>query len=107
MRVAVADSGGPGEPRVIEDPTAEHGRGLLLVHGLSVRTGVAGDQRGRLVWADIDFGNLHWAAGPGVRVFTPLGAVRADVGFRLNRTGPMEPEPDSKLAFHISIGEAY
>lgn len=61
VRVAVADSGGPGEPRVIEDPTAEHGRGLLLVHGLSVRTGVAGDQRGRLVWADIDFGNLDAA----------------------------------------------
>lgn len=55
LRVAVADSGGPGEPRVIDDLTAEHGRGLLLVHGLSVRTGVVGDQRGRLVWADIAF----------------------------------------------------
>lgn len=57
VRVAVADSGGPGEPCVIEDPAAEHGRGLLLVRGLSVRTGVAGDQRGRLVWADIAFDN--------------------------------------------------
>ena len=55
VRVAVADSGGPGEPRVIDDITAEHGRGLLLVRGLSVRTGTAGNHRGRLVWADITF----------------------------------------------------
>ncbi len=53
VRVAVADGGGPTEPRVIEDLSAEHGRGLLLVRGLSVRTGVSGDQRGRLVWADV------------------------------------------------------
>jgi Histidine kinase-like ATPase domain len=53
VRVAVADGGSPTEPHVIEDPAAEHGRGLLLVRGLSVRTGVTGDHRGRLVWADI------------------------------------------------------
>jgi serine/threonine-protein kinase RsbW len=53
VRVAVADRGGPTEPRVMGDPAAEHGRGLLLVQGLSVRMGVCGDRRGRLVWADI------------------------------------------------------
>jgi anti-sigma regulatory factor (Ser/Thr protein kinase) len=53
VRVAVADGGSPAEPLLIEDPAAEHGRGLLLVLGLSVRTGVTGDHRGRLVWADI------------------------------------------------------
>ena len=53
VRVTVGDNGGPSEPRVIDDPAAEHGRGLLLVRGLSLRTGVCGDQRGRLVWADL------------------------------------------------------
>src|SRR6266568_967142 len=53
VRVAVADCGGPDEPRVVDDPEAEQGRGLLLVHGLSLRTGVCGNERGRLVWADI------------------------------------------------------
>jgi serine/threonine-protein kinase RsbW len=53
VRVGVADGGSPTEPHVIQDPAAEHGRGLLLVDGLSVRTGVVGDRRGRLVWADI------------------------------------------------------
>jgi serine/threonine-protein kinase RsbW len=53
VRVAVADCGGPLEPRVLDDPAAEHGRGLLIVRGLSVRTGMTGDWRGRLVWADV------------------------------------------------------
>lgn len=62
VQVAVADCGGPAEPQVIDDPDEERGRGLLLVHGLSVRTGFTGDQRGRLVWAQ-----MAWsAANPAV-----------------------------------------
>jgi len=57
VRVAVADGGAPGAPRVIDDLAAEHGRGLLVVRGLSVRTGVCGDHRGRLVWADVPWGD--------------------------------------------------
>jgi serine/threonine-protein kinase RsbW len=59
VQVAVADGGGPAEPRVIEDLDGEHGRGLLLVHGLSARTGVSGDQRGRLVWAQVARAEPH------------------------------------------------
>lgn len=51
--VAVADCGGPGEPRVVGDPFGEGGWGLLMVRGLSVRTGFTGDARGRLVWAQV------------------------------------------------------
>lgn len=64
-----------------------------------------GDVQERL--SDINLGNLHWAAGAGLRLYTIVGAVRLDVGYRLNRTGPMEPEPNSHYAFHLSIGEAY
>lgn len=53
MRVAVADCGGTSEPHLITDPLAEHGRGLLVVRGLSQRTGMTGDHHGRLVWADL------------------------------------------------------
>jgi anti-sigma regulatory factor (Ser/Thr protein kinase) len=53
VQVAVADCGGVAEPHVIEDPDGEHGRGLLLVRDLSVRSGVVGDRRGRLVWAQV------------------------------------------------------
>ena len=58
VRVAVADCGAPGGPRMIDEPAGEHGRGLLVVHGLSVRTGVCGDHRGRLVWADVPWGDV-------------------------------------------------
>jgi hypothetical protein len=53
VRVLVADSGGPGEPRIIDAPAAGHGRGLLIVQSLSLRTGVLGNHRGRVVWADV------------------------------------------------------
>jgi hypothetical protein len=62
VQVAVADRGGPAEPRVIDDPDGERGRGLRLVHGLSVRTGFAGDQRGRWVWAQIAWTGPEGAA---------------------------------------------
>jgi hypothetical protein len=53
IRVTVADRGAPQEPRVFQDPMAEHGRGLLVVSGLAARSGVCGGEHGRQVWADI------------------------------------------------------
>jgi serine/threonine-protein kinase RsbW len=53
VRVAVADGGAPSGPHRTDVPGAEHGRGLLLLEGLASRSGVRGDHRGRLVWADI------------------------------------------------------
>lgn len=61
VRVAVADGGAPHGPQILAGPGLEEcGRGLHLVHALAARTGVSGDHRGRLVWAEI-----AWAgAGP-------------------------------------------
>lgn len=54
LRVAVADSGGsPDGPMLAEETDGEHGRGLYIVRALSARTGVCGDQHGRVVWADV------------------------------------------------------
>jgi hypothetical protein len=58
VRVAVRDGGAPSGPRVADDPLAESGRGLLMVRALSERHGVWGDERGRLVWADIPWPDL-------------------------------------------------
>ena len=55
----------------------------------------------------IDVTNLHWAVGIGLRLLTIVGPVRADLGYRVNRYGEMEPSPGSRLAFHFSIGEAF
>lgn len=53
VRVTVADGGAPSQPRLINDPTADGGRGLLIVQGLCSRTGVCGDHRGRLMWGEV------------------------------------------------------
>lgn len=71
--------------------------GVVFLDGGDVRDDV--DQ--------LDPVDLHWAAGLGLRLHTLVGPVRADAGYRLNRTGPMEPEPGSRWAFHISLGEAF
>jgi outer membrane protein assembly factor BamA len=65
------------------------------------------------VWNDawaFDLGNLRYDAGPGLRYLTPIGPIRADLGYQLN------PIPglliDGKLQsrrfrFHFSIGQAF
>ena len=52
-------------------------------------------------------GTLYWAAGVGLRLHTIVGPVRADFGYRLNRLGPDDLAPDSRFAFHLSLGEAF
>lgn len=73
LRVAVADGGAPGGPRLVPDgqgPAAgpgglpECGRGLHLVRTLAASTGVCGDHRGRLVWADIGWAGPRPAGPP-------------------------------------------
>jgi anti-sigma regulatory factor (Ser/Thr protein kinase) len=66
VRIAVADGGGPGEPRVLDRPYGdeldgfdEHGRGLTMVEALAARTGVIGDARGRVVWAEVRWPAEH------------------------------------------------
>lgn len=76
VRVAVADAGAPFGPRVVSDPDGEDGRGLLLVSGLSSRTGVAGDRHGRLVWADVS-----WEPGSAAEVPSGECQVVAGAGF--------------------------
>jgi hypothetical protein len=53
VRVAVEDGGAPEGPYLVDDPGAEYGRGLQMVRALSTRSGVCGDWRGRLAWADV------------------------------------------------------
>jgi outer membrane translocation and assembly module TamA len=61
----------------------------------------------------IDLSRLHYASGGGLRYKTLIGTIRADVGVRLNRVVAMEldgrtnPDPGSRVAFHLSIGEPF
>ena len=90
VHVAVGDGGAASGPRVVEDPQQEGGRGLLLVRGLSRTCGVCGDQRGRVVWADVPWadpeavalGRRVAAVGDGGEI---LGGAPADVPGWLGR----------------------
>jgi translocation and assembly module TamA len=61
----------------------------------------------------IDLTRLHVAVGGGLRYKTVIGTVRFDLGVRLNRLSLKEadgyenPDPDQRIAYHISIGEAF
>lgn len=84
VRLAVADAGAPGEPRMVDDPLAENGRGLMLVRGMSARTGVSGDHRGRVVWADIPWqGGLDTAVAPALDPYeAAIRTAEADLASR-------------------------
>lgn len=97
-----------------------YGGGALVETGIEARfpiTTVRGTPVGGVAFLDggdvtedldeLDLGDLHWAAGLGLRVQTIVGPVRLDVGYRLNRTGPLEPSPGQRFAFHFSLGEAF
>lgn len=61
----------------------------------------------------VDPRRLHYATGAGLRYDTFIGAIRADLGIRLNRLerceadGTPNPDPGSRFVFHLSIGEAF
>ncbi|MCK8602255.1 autotransporter assembly complex protein TamA [Desulfoferrobacter suflitae] len=46
---------------------------------------------------------IRWGAGPGFRYYTPIGPLRLDVGFPLNK----RPGIDSNYQIYVSIGQAF
>lgn len=59
-----------------------------------------------------DPSRLHIAVGGGIRYRTVIGTIRFDLGVRLNRLAETEnglenPDPEQRIAYHISIGEAF
>ncbi len=57
--------------------------------------------------AELNPANLHWAAGFGLYLKVFGLKVRADVGYRLNRTGPGEPQAGQNFAYHLGVGDTY
>jgi outer membrane translocation and assembly module TamA len=71
----------------------------------------AGDVTPRV--EQLDLAHLHVAVGGDLEYQTPVGPLRAGVGVRLNRVagiGPSglgNPDAGSRLAFHLTVGEAF
>jgi outer membrane protein assembly complex protein YaeT len=59
---------------------------------------------------DLNFNDLRWDVGPGLRYYTPIGPLRFDVGFQLNPipglTSDGQPET-RQWRVHLSIGQAF
>lgn len=112
-------AGGPGSVRGFElnrlgplDSEDQPLGGNSLIEGsIEVRFPIVGDLGGALF---LDFGNvfrspftypldeLRYAGGPGIRYNTPIGPIRLDVGFILDR------RTDEKFGrVEISIGQAF
>jgi outer membrane protein insertion porin family len=51
---------------------------------------------------ELDLGELRGSAGFGVRYRSPIGPVRLDLGFKMDRR-----ENESRTALHFSIGQAF
>lgn len=59
---------------------------------------------------DVDLGNLRYDVGPGLRYNTPIGPIRADIGYQLNPITGLAPKGDlltRRFRFHFSIGQAF
>lgn len=46
---------------------------------------------------------IRWGAGPGFRYYTPIGPLRLDIGFPLNK----RPGIDDSYQIYVSIGQAF
>ena len=65
------------------------------------------------VWTnpwDFNFNDLRYDVGPGIRYNTPIGPIRADLGYQLNPIPGLQVngEPETRrFRFHFSIGQAF
>ena len=65
------------------------------------------------VWTkpwDFNFSDLRYDVGPGLRYNTPIGPIRADIGYQLNPIPNLlvNGRPEARrFRFHFSIGQAF
>jgi len=59
---------------------------------------------------DWNFSDMRYDVGPGLRYLTPIGPIRADMGFQLNPIPGLtiDGKPETRhFRFHFSIGQAF
>jgi outer membrane protein insertion porin family len=57
--------------------------------------------------SDFDFGEIRPTTGFGLRYRSPIGPIRVDVGFKLDRQVLPDSSVESLTAVHISLGQAF
>jgi outer membrane protein insertion porin family len=56
---------------------------------------------------DLDLGELRAAAGVGIRYQSPVGPIRIDLGFKLDRRELSPGRLERRSVLHISLGQAF
>jgi outer membrane protein insertion porin family/translocation and assembly module TamA len=59
---------------------------------------------------DFNLNDLRYDIGPGLRYQTPIGPIRADLGFQLNPIPGLQVNGKDEarhFRFHFSIGQAF
>ena len=105
-----------GTPQTIDqDGFPTGGQGLIVVNlearvplrgGLGAVAFIDGGNVWRLV-SDMDFSQLRGSVGFGLRYRSPVGPIRVDLGFKLDRQVLPTGERERPTALHISLGQAF
>ena len=57
--------------------------------------------------SNLDLGDIRGAAGFGVRYLSPIGPIRVDLGFKMNRLTFANGTKEGRTALHITVGQAF
>ena len=57
--------------------------------------------------SDFDFGQIKPTAGLGLRYLSPIGPIRVDLGFKLDRGRLPNGDQERLTELHISLGQAF
>jgi outer membrane protein insertion porin family len=105
-----------GTPETIDqDGFPTGGNGLIVLNiearvplrgGLGAVAFIDGGNVWRLV-SDMDFSQMRGSVGFGLRYRSPVGPIRVDLGFKLDRRVLPTGERERPTALHISLGQAF
>jgi outer membrane protein insertion porin family len=105
-----------GTPETIDsDGFPLGGNGLIVLNAearipLRGGLGAVGFIDGGNVWrtvSDMDFSQMRGSVGFGLRYRSPVGPIRIDLGFKLDRRMLPTGQTERPTALHISLGQAF
>jgi outer membrane protein assembly complex protein YaeT len=105
-----------GTPETLDDNGFPKGGNAVIVLNAELRVPIWGDLGavafldGGNVFARVDdfsIGEIRGAAGFGLRYRSPIGPLRLDLGFKLDRQLLPNGEQERATALHISLGQAF